>query len=183
MMFKKIKNTCMILFISYYFLNRNYATTGNGMENSNKRTISELIKGFEQVCRSKSLRMTHQRSEIFHALARNPGHPTVEKVFNQVRKRLKTISLDTVYRTILTFERNGLIKRIQILDNAARFDINISIHHHLVCARCKRVEDFYWPDFDQMKPPSTIDGWPELISKHVEIRGLCRTCKNKSKKR
>jgi Fur family transcriptional regulator, peroxide stress response regulator len=146
------------------------------MSQDSRMKISDLMKGFEQVCRSKDLRITHQRMEIFHELAKYPGHPTADNVFNRVRKRLKTISLDTVYRTILTFEKNGLIKRVQILDNIARFDINISVHHHLVCTQCKIIEDFYWPDFDQMNLPTTIDGWPKIFSRHVEIRGLCRDC-------
>jgi len=139
-------------------LNRDDTTTGIKMKKESQERTSELIKGFEQVCRSNGLRITHQRSEIFHELAKYPDHPTAENVFNRVRKRLKTISLDTVYRTILTFEKNGLLKRVQILDNAARFDMNLNVHHHLVCTRCKRVEDFYWPGFDQMRLPTTIDG-------------------------
>ena len=152
------------------------------MENTKKTDIPALMESFEKVCLSKGLRMTHQRSEIFRELANFSGHPTVENVFTRVRKKLKTISLDTVYRTITTFEEYGLIKRIHILDNSARFDINISVHHHLVCTKCRKIEDFYWPDFERMNLPDTIGDWGEIDSKHVEIRGLCQSCKKKFKK-
>ncbi len=153
------------------------------MRKQNRTNISELMENFEQVCKARGLRITHQRAEIFYELAKYPGHPKIENVFRQVRKRLKTLSLDTIYRTIAAFEKNGLIKRVQILDNSARFDINLSVHHHLVCTRCKRIEDFYWPDFDEIKLPTEIGGWGKIYSKHVEIRGLCRDCRTKRKKK
>jgi len=152
------------------------------MDHTNKIDLSALMETFEKVCKTKGLRLTHQRTEIFQELAKYPGHPTAENVFTQVRKHLKTISLDTVYRTIATFEEFGLINRIQIVDNSARFDINITVHHHLVCTRCKKIEDFYWPDFEQMNLPDSVGQWGEINSKHVEIRGLCQSCKKKLKK-
>lgn len=141
--------------------------------------ISQMMDSFEKVCKAKGLRITHQRTEIFKALLKHANHPTTENVFNQVRKHLRTISLDTVYRTIATFEKNGLIKKVQFIDNATRFDINLTVHHHLVCTKCNKIEDFYWPDFDKMDPPKSISQWGRIESKHVVINGLCSSCKRK----
>ena len=148
------------------------------MKISSKKT-AKMMDNFEKVCKSKGLRLTHQRTEIFRALLKNSNHPTTENIFNQVRKHLKTISLDTVYRTIATFEEYGLIKRVHHIDNATRLDINISNHHHLVCSKCNKIEDFYWPDFDLMKPPNAISHWGRIDVKHVVISGLCSDCKKK----
>jgi len=139
--------------------------------------ISDLMDGFEKACKAKGLRITHQRTEIYKALSKHPNHPTTEDVFNRVRKHLKTISLDTVYRTISTFEKYGLIKRAYHVDNATRFDINISDHHHLVCSRCNKIEDFYWPEFDRIKPPRSVSHWARIEIKQVIINGLCSSCK------
>jgi len=147
--------------------------------NSDRHNVSRMMDEFEKVCRDRGLRVTHQRTEIFKALLRNNNHPTVEDVFHHVRKHLKTISLDTVYRTISTFEDYGLIQKVHHVDNAARLDINVSGHHHLVCTKCSKIEDFYWPDFDRMKPPKSISHWDRLDSKHVVISGLCSSCKKR----
>ncbi len=152
------------------------------MTKPDKAQVPQLMHRFEQVCRSNGLRITHQRHEIFRELARFQGHPTAERLFNRVRKRLKMISLDTIYRTIATFEKAGLVKRVQLLDNSARLEINMSDHHHLVCLGCKKIEDFTWPDFDRMNLPGSIRDWRDLDSKHVEIRGLCLKCKSASRK-
>ncbi len=150
------------------------------MKNQSK-DISRMMEDFERVCKAKGLRITHQRTEIFRALVKYTNHPTTGNVFDLVRKHLKTISIDTVYRTIATFEEYGLIKRIHHINNATRFDINISNHHHLVCSKCHKIEDFYWPDFDKMKPPKSVSDWGRVEVKHVVINGLCSECKKKQR--
>lgn len=139
--------------------------------------ISSTMDRFERVCKDRGLRITHQRVEIFKSLLKQPDHPTTEEIYQQVRRNLKTISLDTVYRTIALFEEYGLIKRVPHIDNTTRFDINIANHHHLVCSNCNRIEDFNWPDFDRMAPPATTAQWGQIESKQVVISGLCTRCK------
>ena len=143
---------------------------------------AKLIERFENACRERKLKITQQRLEVFRELARYPGHPTADDIYGRIRRRLKTISLDTVYRTIGTFEKHGLIKRLQLIDNTARFDINLDQHHHLVCTRCRKIEDFYWPDFDRLNPPRDARQWGAVNSKHVEIHGLCQKCRKKLSK-
>ncbi len=143
--------------------------------------MSQMMDGFKKVCKTKGLRITHQRTEVFRALIQHANHSTTEDIFNQVRKHLKTISLDTVYRTIGTFEKCGLIKKVHLIDNTTRFDHNLSNHHHLVCSKCSKIEDFYWPDFDQMKPPISISHWSNIGARHVVIDGLCSSCSKKNK--
>ena len=150
---------------------------------STKIQLADRLAWFEQACRERGLRMTHQRLEIFRALADYPGHPTAEDVYRRVHRRLPTMSLDTVYRTLTRLQEWGLIRRVQVLDNRARFDTNLSLHHHFVCTQCRRVEDFHWPDFDSMKPPDHARAWGNIEFKHVELRGICRDCARKNTSR
>jgi len=143
--------------------------------------VNERMTLFQEACRSTGLRVTHQRLEVFRELARFPGHPSAEEVYARVKRRLPTISLDTVYRTIATFEKHHLVTRVQTLDHKARFDGNLDRHHHLVCVRCKRIEDFYWPEFDRMAPPRATASWGNIDIKSVELRGLCRRCRRHSR--
>ena len=140
-----------------------------------------MMEDFEKTCKAKGLRITHQRTEIFKALIQHSDHPTTEDIFNQVRRHLKTISLDTVYRTIGIFEKYNLIKKVPHIDNTTRYDHNLANHHHLVCSKCHKIEDFYWPEFDRMKPPTSVSGWGKVDVKHVVIDGLCSSCSKKNK--
>ena len=139
-----------------------------------------LLKQFKEICRQAGLKVTHQRLEVFGALAQSRDHPSAEEVFEKVKQRLPTIALDTVYRTLALLEQSGVLSRIQ-LDSRSRFDPNRTLHHHFVCTECKRIEDFYWPSFDRMKPPDREAPWGRVDSKHVEIKGTCQACLKRKK--
>ncbi|MEA3546759.1 MAG: Fur family transcriptional regulator, partial [Thermodesulfobacteriota bacterium] len=102
------------------------------------------MRSFEQACRAAGLKLTHQRLEIFRELAISTDHPSAETLYKRLKKRLPTISLDTIYRTLSTLEEKKLIKRVQTLENQARFEAQMTQHHHLICDKCKQIIDFQW---------------------------------------
>lgn len=104
------------------------------------------------------------------------NHPSAEKIHSRLKYDMPTLSLDTVYRTLATFERIGVIKKVNLLDDHARFDSNLSRHHHFICSSCKKIEDFKWPVFDQIPIPEEIERLGVVREKQVEIRGLCNSC-------
>ncbi len=138
--------------------------------------VRDEIERFQEACRRNGLKVTHQRLEIFRELARDRSHPSVESVYRRVKERLPTVSLDTVYRTLSTFEHLGLISRVQSLETVARYDPNPAPHHHLVCVRCRAIQDFSWPEFDRMEPPIPPHAWGRVHGRRVEIWGLCPRC-------
>ncbi len=135
------------------------------------------MKLFIEVCRSLGLKLTHQRLEIYKVLALGKSHPSAEEIHKDLTRSMPTLSLDTVYRTLVTFERNGLINRVEVLDDRARFDVNLNEHHHLVCKRCRKVIDFYWPVIDDLDVPAETEGWGDIESRHIELRGVCKSCR------
>ncbi|MCP4902132.1 MAG: transcriptional repressor [bacterium] len=141
-----------------------------------RRKRDELVDWVVQECRRRNLKLTHQRLEIYRELVTGSGHPSAEELYRRLKPRMPTLALDTVYRTLLTFENHGLIARVEALDDRARFETNLSVHHHLVCTQCRRPFDFYWPDIDQLKLPDEISSWGQVTSRHLELRGTCRHC-------
>jgi Fur family peroxide stress response transcriptional regulator len=138
--------------------------------------IESRVHQFEEACRERGLKVTPQRLEIFRVLASSSAHPSVEEVFEKIRKRMPTVSLDTVYRTLTTLSEAGMVSRVEVLDDRSRFDANIEHHHHFVCVRCKRVMDFYWPTFDHLTVPEEVQGLGRIEQPHVEVRGVCNAC-------
>ena len=55
--------------------------------------------------------------------------------------RVPSISLATVYKNIRLFVEHGLLREVSPHGPALRVDGNLDPHHHLVCARCKAVQD------------------------------------------
>ena len=141
-----------------------------------KSEIEHRMAHFEQVCRSANVKITHQRMEVFREVAQNGHHPDAETVFRGVRRRVPTMSLDTVYRTLWLLSDLGLITRLGPPNDRARFDANLSRHHHFVCLRCGLVRDFYSDSFDELDLPEEVAAIGFVETMHVEAEGICRTC-------
>ncbi len=137
------------------------------------------LRAFRELSRQNGLKLTHQRLEIFKVLSSKLDHPSAEDVFEEVKKRVPTIAFDTVYRTLSLFERHGLISKVNYLDGRTRYDSVTERHCHLICTRCRRIEDFTWPEVDQLQLPKEARRWGSIENKYVELRGLCQDCLTK----
>ena len=109
-------------------------------------------------------------------------HPDAETVFTRVRKRLPTVSHDTVYRTLASLEEMGLVSRVDPVCGRARYDANCDQHHHFVCKQCGSIEDVYLDDQKDIPLPRGIQGIGSVESVHLQVRGICKPCESKSKK-
>ena len=57
---------------------------------------------------------SYQREKILEYVLNSCEHPTVETIYNNVRKSLPNISLGTVYRNLNKLSEMGKIKKITI---------------------------------------------------------------------
>ncbi len=133
----------------------------------------------EQACRSAGVKLTHQRLEIFREVARSGSHPDAETVHRAVRKRIATMSLDTVYRALWLLSDLGLVATLGPPRERTRFDANLRRHHHFVCRQCGLIRDFYSNAFDELRLPPSLKAIGSVETTHVEARGLCRKCASK----
>lgn len=136
------------------------------------RRVAEFI----DVCRRAGVKATHQRIEIFKEVAGTEQHPDAETVYDNVRRRIPTVSLDTVYRALALFENLRLVSRIRIVSDRTRFDGNPQPHHHFVCRSCGLIKDFYSNQIDRFEIPDEVRSWGEVNRVHVEVEGLCAAC-------
>jgi len=139
-------------------------------------STEKQIAIFERACREAGLRLTRQRLEIYLELARATDHPTAEALHQRLRGRFPTISLDTVYRTLATFARHGLINKVDTMESQARFEVTHGRHHHLICRRCQEIIDFKWQMVDEANLPEEIKAWGRIDSKNVVVYGICSKC-------
>jgi Fur family peroxide stress response transcriptional regulator len=144
-----------------------------------KAGVEQRVESFKAATRKAGVKLTHQRIEIFREIASSIEHPDAETVFRAVQKRLPTVSLDTVYRTLWTLNELGLIVTLGPRRGRARFDANLKQHHHYVCVHCGRTCDFESAELNRIRIPRTAQGFGSIVSAHVEVRGICRTCSKK----
>ena len=137
---------------------------------------------FEHACKEAGLRLTHQRLEIYSELAVAADHPTADTIYQRIRKKIPTISLDTVYRTLATFAHHGLINKIETAESQARFEVKLMRHHHVICRRCNRITDFQWESLDDLSLPAEIDRWGWIENRNVIAYGICTACTEGNKR-
>ena len=141
-----------------------------------KPQIEERMDHLERVCRDAGVKLTHQRMEIFREVALSGDHPDAEAVFLGVRRRIKSLSLDTVYRALWLLSDLGLITTLGAPRERTRFDANLTRHHHFVCSECGSTRDFYSDEFDELRAPDSVKTLGRIEETHVEVRGVCRAC-------
>jgi len=144
--------------------------------NRTTRSLQVNFKAFESACRNAGLRLTHQRLEIYRELAMSTDHPSAEILHQRLRRKIPTISLDTVYRTLTTLAGHGLINKVGTIESQARFEATILRHHHLICSRCKEIIDFQWQFIDTAPLPEEIREWGRIDDKNVVVYGICNKC-------
>ena len=141
-----------------------------------KNGRADKTHAFLQICREQHLKVTPQRVAIYQELLQSDTHPTTDAVYQSVKREYPNISFDTVNRTLLTFADIGIVDVVEIFGGAKRFDPNVTNHHHLHCAQCGKVFDFYSRDFDNLEVPKDVHEQFQVISKRVVLKGICKEC-------
>ncbi|CAG9234938.1 Ferric uptake regulation protein [Paraburkholderia tropica] len=88
----------------------------------------------EQQLRSAGLKPTLPRMEILRAFrADNRAHVTAAELYLEFQRSGNAIGIATVYRVLADLESHGIIKRVQIGNGKARFELaNTGRHFHIV---------------------------------------------------
>ena len=143
------------------------------------RRLSE----FAARCRKGGLAVTPQRLAIIRALLDSAAHPRADAIFAAVRKQHPHISLATVHRTLETLCDIGEARKVTMLHDSARYDGNLTPHHHVVCVECRAIRDIEIPQLDRLLAGRSELGEFTLLGSSLEIHALCEECAAKRKAR
>jgi Fur family peroxide stress response transcriptional regulator len=134
---------------------------------------------FRNKCKEHGLKVTPQRTIVYTELLKATDHPSIDIMLKRVRKILPNISFDTVYRTLLSLSKIGVINIVEGYGGSKRFEPNITPHHHFRCTNCNRIIDFYSEYYDNIKIPADIQERFSVVNKKVLLEGLCKQCSKK----
>jgi len=144
-------------------------------EPDRKRRLAE----FERQCRERRIPLTPQRRILLRAVLEFQGHPTADQVHAAPAVRRARISRATVYRTLEGLVRLGIISKACHPHGRVRYDGRVEQHHHLICLECDAVVDIAAPGLDALSLPDTSAFGFEVDNYRVQLRGLCRRCREK----
>ncbi len=132
------------------------------------------------ILRNRGLRATPQRLAILDFLQGNTAHPTAEDIYVAVSERHPSMSLNTVYKTLESFEKKGLVWRFGMgQEQKMHYDPNTDPHPHIKCVRCGRVDDLSSEDgFLDCVEELARDADYRVMRVEVSVLGVCPPCRS-----
>ncbi len=141
------------------------------------RIGSPLEAGLHQEGR----RLTPQRRKVLE-LFENIGsgmHLSAEDVHHQLLEANTRVSLATIYRTLRLLVEMGFLHELELSEGGHRFELSSRDHpdhHHLVCVRCGRTEEFESENVVEAGRKAAERNGFELIESTLNVRAVCPSC-------
>ena len=128
--------------------------------------------------RESSRKVTGPRQAILEILRRHPHPMSSKEIFTALPGG--DCDLATVYRSMHLLESMGMVKRFDLGDGVARFELlaagDDGHHHHLVCTRCSTVieiEECFTRALEEKI--AARNGFKSIFHK-LEFFGICPEC-------
>jgi Fur family transcriptional regulator, ferric uptake regulator len=93
----------------------------------------------------KHLRLTGQRRAIIRTVFSTAKHFTAEELLRWARRRDKSVSRATVYRTLPLLTESGLVREMDFGKEQKYYDPNYAEHphhNHIICVDCGKIVEF-----------------------------------------
>jgi Fur family transcriptional regulator, ferric uptake regulator len=123
-------------------------------------------------------KITPPRRAILEVLGNHPHPVSIKEIIRELPKA--DCDPATVYRSIHLFEELGLIKRFDLADGVARFELvhegDDGHHHHLVCTRCSGVVEVDECFVSELESRIAADHGFKAVTHRLEFFGICPAC-------
>lgn len=98
-------------------------------------------------------------------------HPNAEEIYVRVRGLDDSVSLATVYRTLSTLEEAGLVQRLNLENEPARFEITpAAAHDHLVDVDTGQVIELPSEEMNRLRDEIAAKLGYEVVNIHSFVR-------------
>jgi len=131
---------------------------------------------FTKGLKTKGLKVTPARLAIFETLFKIKHPETVQEIHKKLKKN--KIDLVTLYRTLDSFEKMGLVRKVDLHKDAVYYELNMEHHHHIVCIKCGTIEDFKVCNIDLLtkKIIRKASNFKTINEHCLELFGICNAC-------
>ena len=131
--------------------------------------------------RERHFRITPQRIAVLKILALSEGHPSVEEIYEEVKRDFPTTSLATVYKTVTLLKELDEVLELGFPEGSNRYDGSKPYPHpHLICTKCRKIMD---PDLESLEGVTkelTSETGFQITSHRLDFFGICPDCQRKS---
>jgi len=126
-------------------------------------------------------RLTKQRLKVLNLFENlGPGnHLSAEEVHAELMASSSKVSLATVYRTLRLLVEMGFLYERELIDGGHRYELlsnDFPDHHHLICIRCGRTEEFDSIKVIEVGKIAAQSNGFKLIESTFNVKGICPNC-------
>ena len=130
--------------------------------------------------KTRNFRLTPQRLAILKILAASADHPSVERIYEQVKENFATTSLATIYKTVLLLKQLNEVLELGFPDGSNRYDGNKPYPHpHVICIKCNRVMDPDLGNLTQLAAAAAQKTGYQIVEHRLDFFGICPECQGK----
>ena len=138
-----------------------------------RKRLDEMITRL----REHHFRITPQRLAILKILASSAGHPSVEKIYQEVKRNFPTTSLATVYKTLIVMKDVGEVLELGFSEGGNRYDGNRPYPHpHLICTGCGKIIDPPLKALPGMTEDLMAATGFKITTHRLDFFGICPDC-------
>ena len=124
----------------------------------------------------KKRRTTPQLTEVRRIVNSSDSHFSVSDIYNEARKTFPSISLNTVYCILKKIHAMEEIQEVVTPGKETNYCPSAKIHHHVICNKCKKIEDIEVDFFDINNINNTVKSGYKIKSYSIVFNGYCNTC-------
>ena len=135
-----------------------------------------MKKDYSLMLKKVGLKITPARQHILEAFSADCKPVNAEYIHERLKG--KDINLVTIYRTLTSLEKVGILKRVDLRKGSVYYELADHHHHHVVCTECGKTESFEVCDVDKISQ-GVLRKSPlfETINQHsLELYGMCKSC-------
>lgn len=146
------------------------------MTDSQSRLDQMLVK-----LKDLKFRITPQRLAVLKILAESKEHPSVDRIYEQVRADFPTTSLATVYKTITLLKELNEVLELGFSEGSNRYDgYNPYPHPHVICTQCREIIDPELTGIRRLTEEAKGKTGYRITTHRLDFFGLCKKCQMKT---
>jgi len=129
--------------------------------------------------KEEGLKLTPQRLAVIDVLIeKNLLHPGANLIYHEARKKVKSLSLSSVYSILNEFSKRGIIKMLEFDKMENRYEATTAVHINLLCKGCRKIIDYKFPFRIDTNDVAKRSGF-RVTDSRFEYYGYCQECSKK----
>lgn len=141
--------------------------------------LTKAIESFSKYLRVRKLKFTKERKVVLQQMFHHRGHLEAEDLLYSLRRKKKSASRATVYRTLELLVDSEIVRKVDLGHGHSHYELVLDHphHEHMICLDCGKVIEFSDEAIERaLKKLCKRSGF-EHTSYRFQIFGYCDKCR------